>query len=358
MTARRTAFTLLELIVVIAIIAVLIGLLLPAVQKVRDAASTIQCKNNLKQIALAAHGYHDTHGCFPPALNVSPYSRSPNPDYNVLPPWSGPYAGLLAYLLPYVEQGNTYRELLRADPRLFDPNSTSPPWAYGYGPFDFQELSNPAQFNGTGKNYPQAANTNIPLYRCPSDPGTLSSRGIIDAMLMAVTPPYYAYGTYMDFVYNVPGYGLELGRSNYVGVMGARGPCDPRDVARRQWAPFFGIYYQNSTTRVTDVLDGTSNTLAFGEMLGALQSDGTREFELSWMGAGNMGTIFGLAPVYGPRRDSYRWAQFQSRHPGTVNFAFADGHVAGLSRTGDFNLLIYASGMQDGQVVDVSALGN
>ncbi len=100
---RRTAFTLLELLVVIGIIGVLLGLLLPAVQKVRESASRMTCENNLKQIALAAHTYESEHGYFPPGLNVSPNSVDPNPQWNWPQPWSGPYTGCLAYLLPYVE---------------------------------------------------------------------------------------------------------------------------------------------------------------------------------------------------------------------------------------------------------------
>src|SRR5262249_53099212 len=143
---RRTAYTLIELLVVIAIIGVLLGLLLPAVQKVRGAVARLQCQANLKQIALAAHHYHDAQGMFPPGLNVSLNSQDPNPLYNLPPPYAGPYTGCLAYLLPYIEQDNVYKELYNFDPpgaqprltpgALFLPNTTAPAWAYGYGPFD------------------------------------------------------------------------------------------------------------------------------------------------------------------------------------------------------------------------------
>src|SRR5438445_9022549 len=110
MIRRRSGFTLIELLVVIAIIGVLISLLLPAVQKVREAANRIQCQNNLKQIGLALHNYHDTFKRFPPGYvdgnKKTSATLAGTPDNDVGPGW-----GWASFLLPYVEQGNVYNQI-------------------------------------------------------------------------------------------------------------------------------------------------------------------------------------------------------------------------------------------------------
>jgi prepilin-type N-terminal cleavage/methylation domain-containing protein/prepilin-type processing-associated H-X9-DG protein len=338
---RRTAFTLIELLVVIAIIGVLLGLLLPAVQKAREAVNCITCKYNLKQIALAAQNYEGIHGALPPGLNVSPKSRNPNPQYTLTPPLAGPYTGCMAYLLPYIEQDNVYKQIPST---LFDPNTTAGPWAYSYGPWDFQDPAVPSsQWNGTGRGYPKAANTTIKTYLCPSDPGTRAPY-IAGGILFNVYPIYPA-SVALNKLVNIPGYGAELGRCNYLGVAGANGrSCNPNDPLK----DYYGIYYYSpvvgpSRTRITDITDGTSTTLAFGEYLGGIHSNGTREIEVAWLGAGCMHTRNGLP------WDAGKW-QFQSMHPGGVNFAYADGHVGTVSRSASYWAYVAASGIQDGDI--------
>jgi len=387
----RSGFTLIELLVVIAIIGVLIGLLLPAVQKVREAANRASCQNNLHQIALAAMNYESSFKRLPPGCCVSPNSTDDNGGiYNLPPPVAGPYTGVLAYLLPYMEQDNVYQKLTGnngqyssttppagwpglSNNNLFNPTTYAGAWAYNYPPYDFQ--SGVTQLNGTG--YSHIADATIKSYLCPSDntgPGnnTLNG-GIIDgcgipAYAIVGAPSYYIY---IDYVLDVPMFGRELGRTNYVGVAGAYGKVVPADtnvdgngVPHQKWAPYVGIYNSanaKQSTKLADIKDGTSNTLAFGEYLGGVHVNGTRDFETAWMGAGGWPTNYGLAPIYpnadgSGQKNDYSRRQFQSQHPGLVNFAFADGSVRPVFKTADFNTYIYVSGMKDGAIADPTLL--
>jgi prepilin-type N-terminal cleavage/methylation domain-containing protein/prepilin-type processing-associated H-X9-DG protein len=142
----RVGFTLIELLVVIAIIAVLIGLLLPAVQKIREAANRMSCANNLKQIGLAIHNYESTYSILPAA-----YTKLPSPDPDPNAQFAGPRKGLslLANLLPYVEQDNLYRQL----------NATK-------SEFNTVNVPPNGPHSGTNTAYAQTVKT----YLCPSDP--------------------------------------------------------------------------------------------------------------------------------------------------------------------------------------------
>src|SRR5262249_22245031 len=103
---RRNGFTLIELLVVIAIIAVLVSLLLPAAQRVREAANRTSCRNNLRQIAIAVHNYHDQNGCLPPDSLVGRNWGTATAGQN----WGYANWSWLARILPYIEKGDLYRE--------------------------------------------------------------------------------------------------------------------------------------------------------------------------------------------------------------------------------------------------------
>ena len=204
--AARRAFTLIELLVVIAIIAVLIGLLLPAVQKVREAAARMKCSNNLKQIGLALHAYHDANLQFPAGYvdgNTNPASA---PDSDTGPGWAWS-----AYLLPQLEQGNVYSQIAFA------------------------------QRVGTGVNAAVSL-TAIPVFQCPSDPN------------QQAVPVYDSSSTLI----------ATVAHSNYLGCAGSEATFD----AAGGTSPSRGAFYRNSRTKMTEVTDGLSNTIVAGERAG------------------------------------------------------------------------------------------
>jgi len=135
-TTRRGGFTLIELLVVIAIIAVLIGLLLPAVQKAREAAARVRCANNLRQLGLAAHNYHDSNGHLPPGVGYYPTAAN------------GTFGTYFFHLLPHAEQDNLYRR------------------AWGPVPFPPPAGATAAYYPGNNDVYRQPVRT----FLCPSDP--------------------------------------------------------------------------------------------------------------------------------------------------------------------------------------------
>jgi prepilin-type N-terminal cleavage/methylation domain-containing protein len=143
---RDRGFTLIELLVVIAIIAILIGLLLPAVQKIREAANRMKCSNNFKQIALGMHNYNDTNGELPPCVYVGP-GVGWNDENNVGPGWS-------IMILPYIEQDNLFRT-----PAIQASVTNYSNWVLG----------KPGGFNDQGWRN-AIRNVKIPTYLCPSEP--------------------------------------------------------------------------------------------------------------------------------------------------------------------------------------------
>ena len=220
--ASRRGFTLIELLVVIAIIAVLIGLLLPAVQKVREAAARMKCNNNLKQIGLALHAYHDTNLFFPPGYvdrNTDPNST---PDNDLGPGW-----GWASLVLPHLEQDNVYRQI------------------------DF------GQPVGTGVNA-QISLLALTIFQCPSDPYQ-QAFPVYDSNF--TTPiATVAHGNYVgcngwEECFNGASGNPQAG----VGADGLGGGFGQAGV---------GVFFRNSHTRIASVTDGLSNTIFVGERSG------------------------------------------------------------------------------------------
>ena len=219
---RKAGFTLIELLVVIAIIAVLIALLLPAVQQAREAARRTQCKNNIKQLGLALHNYHDAYLRFPYSSGGTKVGSANSTDGN----WDR--ASGLVQLLPYLEQANLYNQIAAGG----TINGTGPwqpmgpsPWIAGYPPYQQK----------------------IAVFNCPSEAGQGGS-GVNDGF---------------DF--------SKFGRTNYAFCLGDTGQNVNQWDAGRQVR---GMFFFQSNLGLRDCLDGSSNTILMGE-IGVSIGDGT-----------------------------------------------------------------------------------
>ena len=318
--AARRGFTLIELLVVIAIIAVLIGLLLPAVQKVREAAARMSCKNNLKQIALAAHNYENANGVLPPGY-LGPRPRDTFfADGTALMAYPNTqWVGVLAYLLPQLEHDNVYRGI---DANLnVDQDGTR--WS---------SLAATSTM----------ARVKIKTFLCPSDDPTAPPR-VAGRMGTYATSAAATSGTIQVNYFDNTGTSADLGRTNYLGVAGRMGHTGAAVVDALE-----GPFSNRSKTKLTAFSDGTSNTLLFGETLGGHPTDGSRLYSFSWMGVGVNVASWGIDPA----DTSYR--NFSSKHAGAVQFAMGDASVQSLRTGSDVTTFRQLAAHADGSVPDTS----
>lgn len=304
-------FTLIELLVVIAIIAILIALLLPAVQQAREAARRTSCRNNLKNIGLALHNYHDMTGVFPFGFD----------ERETL--WS-------AMILPQLEQSNLYNTLV------------------------WQE-SGPGNWNHDGSPNEAAAGTMVSVFRCPSMPVAehIDNNGIPT---------------------RVPASYRAVSGSNAVSDDESTVPSGHPVIALENQTGLDGMFYGCSNTRIRDITDGTSNTLMIGECStdpGYVKDGQAMDYWLfgapstgGWdcRSGDRGGTEYseGLGSTYGPFNARFRSPTtpgvimeltFGSYHVGGAQFALADGSVRFITENIDESIRHGLGSIRGGEVL-------
>lgn len=312
---RRNAFTLIELLVVIAIIAILVALLLPAVQQAREAARRSSCKNNLKQLGLALHNYHDVHNVLPPGYLRYDYTEST---------FDGPGWGWGAMILPQLEQGGIY-DALRMDERALTDTA----------------------------DILQYTQTPLSVFRCPSMPG-----GLYNERLMSSSATD----------------GIAL--ASYKGVFGDNNAHynessdDCPLVLGSCISAGNGAFSANSSVRFRDITDGLSNTVVVGEvpyeLNGTVNSSGTDvDYKGSvWAGVSSASSRSNVAVIETLRGETssgsistlYRingtsTFSFGSHHDGGAQFLMGDGAVRFVSENTASSIINDLSARADGSVL-------
>lgn len=299
----KRAFTLIELLVVIAIIAILIGLLLPAVQKVREAANRMKCSNNLKQLGLGIHNYHDTRNYLP--ISSSPWYEG----------GAGPRdgRGWIVETLPYLEQDNLYRQLEPSRNQEF----------FNYGPDSL-----------AGANMQPFVTTKLTGLRCPSD---------------GLSPANTSTTMYQWE-------GRPTAITNYKGVigdvmMGGAGTGSP-DTHNQSSNP--GVFYRNSyqsPVTLAKVSDGLSNTFFAGEDLPYHNYHSALFYANGDYSSCHQPLNFKPNPP-----DPANWPlviSFRSQHTGGGNFLLGDGSVKFIRDTMDFTSYRQACTKGGGEVSNI-----
>lgn len=309
---KRKGFTLIELLVVIAIIAILIGLLLPAVQKVREAAARMKCQNNLKQLGLGVHSYHDTYSRFVPAGNIST--------------WLSWHVGIL----PYIEQAALFNKFSQAT----------------------------GGYIVTGK-YDIPVNNKVPTFLCPSQTDA-------EKMILSPTPPHNV--NLPEVINNQPPY-----TTHYYGVGGPVGanPTTGANYVNEVNDPTHGrmgkqgMFQRTDTVKLENIVDGTSNTLMIGEMSwspgviapGNIAGTRFRGWARGCENTANGGTavcggIKSIANAINAYSNTlFNEMPFGSQHTGGTNFSMGDASVRFLNASININAYRAAASYNGGEVI-------